>query len=153
MNNQWFTLLQYLIKAEEMNLNTQLVDKFAITMSSLCVAHCLVFPIFAVLMPSLFTLGLASESFHFWMVIAVIPTSIYALALGCKKHAQKSVFFIGALGLSFLLLAVILGGDVLGEFGEKGFTIVGSLLIAFSHVKNFKLCRELDDCKCSSSKE
>jgi hypothetical protein len=136
-----------------MNLNTQLVDKFAITLSSLCVAHCLVFPIFAVLLPSMITLGLASESFHFWMVVAVIPSSIYALALGCKKHNQVSVFIIGALGLSCLLLAVVLGGAMLGEAGEKGLTVLGSLLIAFSHIKNFKLCRKVDDCKCSGSKE
>ncbi len=131
-----------------MNLKSQTVDKFAIFVSSLCVAHCLVFPILAVLMPSFITLGLESESMHFWMIITVIPSSIYALALGCKKHANTSVFLIGVLGLSCLLLAFALGGDVLGETGEKMLTVIGAIIIAFSHFKNFKLCQHKDDCEC-----
>ncbi|WP_426370338.1 MerC domain-containing protein [Pseudocolwellia sp. HL-MZ7] len=131
-----------------MNVNSQLVDKFAIAISSLCVAHCLIFPILAVLIPSFITLGLESESMHFWMIITVIPSSIYSLALGCKKHAKISVFLIGALGLSCLLLAFALGGSILGETGEKALTVIGAIIIAISHVKNFKLCQKADDCKC-----
>jgi hypothetical protein len=136
-----------------MNLNTQLVDRFAIVISSLCVAHCLIFPVLAVLAPSVITLGLKSESFHLWMIVAVIPSSIYALALGCKKHAQKSVFIIGALGLTSLLLAITLGHDILHESGEKALTIVGALLITFAHIRNFKLCKHQDNCGCKSSSQ
>ena len=131
-----------------MNLNSQLVDKFSIAISSLCVAHCLVFPILVVLIPSFATLGLGSETMHFWMIVTVIPSSIYALALGCKKHAKVSVFLIGALGLSSLLLAFVLGGNILGETGEKALTVLGAAIIALAHVRNYKLCQKADDCKC-----
>lgn len=131
-----------------MNSNTQFIDKLAITISSLCVAHCLVFPILAVMAPSFITLGLSSENFHFWMIIAVIPSSIYALALGCKQHGEKSIFLTGMLGLSCLLFAFILGADLLSELGEKGITLVGALLIAFSHIRNFKLCKHSTNCGC-----
>lgn len=134
-----------------MNSNTQLIDKLAITISSLCVAHCLIFPILAVIAPSFITLGLSSENFHFWMIISVIPSSIYALALGCKQHGKKSIFLIGMLGLSCLLFAFVLGADLLGESGEKGITLVGALLIAFSHVRNFKLCQNSNSCECLDS--
>ncbi len=134
-----------------MNINTQFLDKLAMSISGLCVAHCLIFPVLAVFIPSLVALGLTSEDFHFWMVISVIPSSILALALGCKKHSNLSVAILGALGLSALLLALTLGHDLLGEFGERGLTFTGAVLIALAHYKNFKLCREVDICKCSNS--
>ena len=136
-----------------MQLNTQKIDKFAILISSLCVAHCLIFPLLAVFAPSVITLGLSSENFHYWMVVAVIPSSLFALTLGCKKHANKTVLLIGALGLSCLLLAFALGGNVLGEWGEKSLTLMGAAIIAFSHIKNFKLCQSLKDSQNDSKSE
>lgn len=136
-----------------MNSNTQIVDKLAITISSLCVAHCLIFPILAVMAPSFLTLGLSSENFHLWMIIAVIPSSIYALALGCKQHGNKSILLTGFLGLSCLLLAFVMGGDLLSELGEKGMTIAGALLIAFSHIRNFKLCKHANSCECHDTQD
>lgn len=133
-----------------MNLNTQFVDKVAISISSLCVAHCLIFPLFVTILPSFIALGLVSESFHFWMIVSVVPSSIFALALGCKKHEQLNVFIIGVLGLSCLLLALVLGENMIGEMGEKSLTVLGALLIAAAHVKNFKLCRHQDNCGCKS---
>lgn len=136
-----------------MNLTTQLVDKTAIAISSLCVAHCLIFPLLAVMIPSFVALGLTSESFHFWMVVSVLPTSIYALTMGCKKHGKTSLMIIGLLGLCFLLSALLFGHDLLGEWGEKALTLAGALTIAFAHVKNFKLCQQHANCHCDGSKE
>lgn len=133
-----------------MNINTQLLDKLAMSISGLCVAHCLIFPVLAVFIPSLVALGLTSEDFHFWMVISVIPSSLLALSLGCKKHSKFSVGILGALGLSSLLIALALGHDLLGEFGEKGLTLAGAILIAIAHYNNFKLCREVDACHCAT---
>ncbi len=134
-----------------MNLNALIIDRLSITLSSLCVAHCLVFPLLAVLAPNVITLGLASEDVHFWLVLIVIPSSVLALALGCKKHAKLSVFLTGTLGLTCLLLTFYLGGAILGEFGEKALTVVGSLIIAFAHIQNFKLCKKQDNCGCSGA--
>lgn len=134
-----------------MNLNTVFFDKVAISLSSLCIAHCLVFPILATLVPSFLALGLNTESFHFWMVISVIPTSIYALSFGCKKHDQTSPFIIGLIGLSCLILAFVLGVDSLTEIGERLLTTLGALIITYAHVKNFKLCQRHVKCNCSNN--
>lgn len=136
-----------------MNLNTAFIDKIAISLSSLCMAHCLIFPLLASLLPSFLALGLHTETFHLLMVVSVIPTSIYALSLGCKKHAQASVFFIGLTGLCCLILAFALGSSVLTEAGEKALTLTGALIIAIAHVKNFKLCQQHEKCACPSSKK
>jgi len=128
-------------------------DKIAISLSFLCVLHCLTVPLLVALLPSLTVLALDREAFHFWMVIAVIPISLYALTLGCKKHKKLSVILIGLLGLSALIAAVIFGENQLGEAGEKLLTVIGSTLIAFSHFKNFTLCRKLEQCPCPSNKD
>jgi len=136
-----------------MNLNTVFSDKVAITLSSLCIAHCLIFPILVTLIPSFSGLGLNTETFHFWMVVSVIPTSIYALSLGCKMHNQTSIFIIGVVGLSCLVIAYVLGAGLLSEMGEKSLTTLGALIISYAHIKNFTLCQHHDKCGCSKSKK
>jgi len=75
------------------------------------------------------------------------PISLFALGLGYKNHGTISFFVTGILGLAILILAVILE-NFIGESGERGFTVVGSLILAFSHYKNHKVCKELDCSEC-----
>lgn len=100
-------------------------------------------------MPSVAALGLTDEAFHFWMLAAVIPTSLYALTLGCKSHKRYRVLTIGILGLACLLLAIT-GEHVFGAYallGEKALTLIGSILLIVGHVLNFSLCKQQDH-KC-----
>ncbi|KZX58736.1 hypothetical protein A3709_17180 [Halioglobus sp. HI00S01] len=125
-----------------------IADKAAIGLSLLCAVHCLAVPLLVVLVPSLATIGLADESFHTWMILAVIPTSAIALTLGCRKHRHLGVAYTGIAGLVLLCLTPILGHDTLGELGEKALTLAGATLIALSHIKNFQLCQEGESCEC-----
>ncbi len=127
-------------------------DKIAISLSTLCVIHCLSLPLLVALLPSFTLLSIHGEAFHFWMVVAVIPISIFALQMGCKKHKNLTIGLIGLAGLTMLLLAVMFGESHLGEIGEKGLTTLGAILIALSHVKNYRLCRKLDHCPCPEQK-
>ncbi len=117
-------------------------DKAAIGLSLLCAAHCLALPLLLVLVPSLTALQLDNEAFHMWMVFAVIPTSTYALTIGCKQHKRYRLLILGLLGLSCLILAVALGEALLGEIGEKALTVVGAGFIAYGHYKNYRLCQQ-----------
>lgn len=119
-----------------------LTDKLAIGLSWLCVMHCLALPIILILLPSLTVLGLEDESFHFWMLVAVLPTSLYALFIGCKQHQQHRLLAVGLGGLLVLLLAFFFGHDWLGEYGEKGLTVVGAMMVAYSHRRNYRLCQQ-----------
>ena len=123
-------------------------DKAAISLSFLCLAHCLILPLLLVTLPSLTVLNLDNELFHAGMVVLVIPTSLYALGLGCKKHQRYKLLAAGFAGLALLIGAVI-SEELIGEFGEKALTIAGSTLIAFGHYRNYQLCRQADDnCSC-----
>lgn len=135
-----------------MKFSTLTADKLAVSFSTVCAIHCLATPFLVALLPSLAALPLEAESFHLWMVIAVLPTSVYALTLGCKKHKQRSVLRIGIVGLVFLISALAFGESFLGEWGEKGLTVLGAIIIAFAHFKNFRLCQEKEKCPCPNSK-
>ncbi len=127
-----------------------LSDKAAISLSLLCAFHCLALPLLLVLLPSMASLQLDNEAFHFWMILAVLPTSIYALTLGCKQHKRTYLLVLGAVGLALLLSAVLLPESLFGERGEKIFTLLGAGLISIAHFKNYRLCRQNKGCKCPS---
>ena len=130
-----------------MILNKFRIDGLAISLSFLCVVHCLFVPSFIILAPSFLTFSFNNELTHYLILILAIPISLYALISGYKAHKKISFLFFGLLGLSILLIAVLSGEVIFGEFGEKGLTLLGSIIVVFAHFKNLKVCRELE-CNC-----
>lgn len=126
--------------------NTSL-DKVAIGLSLLCTAHCLLLPVALVMLPALATTMLGGERFHFYLLIAVIPTSLYALTMGCRQHQNFNVLKIGLPGIVVLALVALLGHDLLGEQGEKLATLLATALVAVGHIRNHSLCRQ-QQCVC-----
>ena len=125
-----------------MKLAISSADKIAISLSSLCVIHCFATPLLLVLLPATMLVNINPEAFHFWMVLAVIPTSIYALTLGCIRHRRLYIALYAVVGLATLLASVILGEHYLGEIGEKIVTVIGAGIIAYAHYQNFTLCKD-----------
>lgn len=119
------------------------LDKLAISISSLCIVHCLLLPIGIVLIPSLGLQMLEDEAFHQMLVVAVLLTSCSALFMGCRRHKVWRVLGWGMSGLLLLVGAVLFGHDF-GELFEKGLTLVGSLFVIVGHVQNYRLCKQLE---------
>lgn len=135
-------------------INLQAItDKTAISLSLLCAIHCLALPIIVALLPSVAAMVFEDEAFHFWMVVAVIPTSAIALTMGCKQHKRYPVLFIGVVGLCILAVAAFLGEERLDELGEKALTLAGAALIALGHVWNYRLCRRRANCDCPQTEQ
>ena len=126
------------------------MDKAAIGLSLVCVVHCLLTPLAVVMIPALGATFLEDESFHYAILYLVLPTSLVALGLGCRKHGRMEILLMGLLGLSILCLILLVGEEVIGEMGEKVSTVTGSAIIAYAHIRNFKLCRKNE---CSPPKE
>jgi len=125
-------------------------DKAAIGLSLVCAVHCLLLPLVLVILPTLAASTSSDERFHQWMLMAVLPTSLLALAMGCRRHRNMSVMAMGLPGLAILTLAAFLGHDWLGESGEKIASLLGASLIAFGHFRNHTLCRRLQ-CDCDAN--
>ena len=126
------------------------IDGLAISLSFLCAVHCLFMPSFIILAPSLLSISFDNEFIHYLILALAIPISIFALSAGYKAHKSLSMIFIGFLGLSILLSAVLFGNNLFGEIGEKGLTLFGSVIVASAHYRNLKVCKELD-CDCHDS--
>lgn len=124
-----------------------LADKTAISLSFICAVHCLAMPLIFLLLPSLAVIYFDNETAHLLMLFAVLPVSIFALTMGCKKHKDIFVFILGAVGLAILVTAVLLGHDALGELVEKALILSGATIIALSHIRNHALCQR-SDCDC-----
>jgi len=80
-------------------------------------------------------------------LLAATPISLFALILGYKNHKIFSVLLIGMMGLFTLIFALLLGESAIGESGEKLMTLMGSILVSYSHFRNHQICKSLD-CSC-----
>ena len=127
------------------------LDKIGIFLSSICLLHCLVTPIAITLTPILSLNSFVEETlFHQLMLWLVLPTSCIALFIGCRKHRDLLIACTGILGMLILIIVAFYGHDVFGRSGEKIATSVGGVILAFSHILNYRACQartcEADDC-------
>ena len=129
-------------------MNTQVkADKLSITLSLACMIHCLLMPSFLILTSGFLALSIDNELIHRVFLIIVLPVSLYALITGYQNHKILSYLYLGISGLWLLFFAVFFGEGVFGEVTEKSLTLIGSIIVATSHYKNYKACKELA-CEC-----
>ncbi len=125
------------------------VDKAAMSLSLLCAAHCLALPFLVTLLPVVAALNFDDDTFHLWLLLGVIPTSVIALTIGCRKHKNVNIILLGVLGVGVLMVAALPGYATLGEWGERVVTVIGATIIAIAHFFNHRLCRRAN-CECHS---
>ncbi|WP_158966216.1 MerC domain-containing protein [Paraglaciecola sp. L3A3] len=122
-------------------------DRSAITLSTLCMIHCLVLPIILILLPTLTSIAIFSdERFHTWLLYGVLPISAFAVVSGYFHHRNWFVVLITSMGMSILLLVAFLGHAVFGDTGEVAMSVIGSILVAYGHIRNFKSRKLLSQC-------
>ena len=129
-------------------IKTQLrSDQAAMTLSIACLVHCFFAPSVLILGSGYLAVNLGDELVHKFIVLIAVPVSILALYLGYKNHKVSTFIPSAALGLALLIFAVTFGESLWGELGEKGLTLVGSFLVAYSHFRNYQVCKAID-CNC-----
>jgi type IV secretory pathway VirB2 component (pilin) len=117
------------------------LDRIAVGMSLLCAVHCVLLPFALIALPALSATLTGDEAFHRLLLIGVIPTSVIALSMGCRKHGSWRTLLCGFFGLAILVAAAFFGHDLVGETGEKVATVLGASVIALSHFQNLRLCK------------
>ena len=130
--------------ANQVSSANLMLDKAAIGLSTLCAIHCLFLPVALTMLPSLALVPVGKESFHLLLICFVLPTSIIALTLGCRRHKERRMLVWGGAGLIVLAATAALGHDFLGEVLEKSATVLGTILVATAHFINYRCCRTLD---------
>jgi hypothetical protein len=115
------------------------LDGAAATLSSLCLLHCLLFPLGLGLAPMLS--GLSGDVLHgpvwvHWgLLVLAAPVSVYALWRGMEVHGDGRPWKLALLGF-VLMAAGALSHDIGGQ--EQILTVLGGLVVALSHWRNWK---------------
>ena len=143
------------------------LDKLAVSMAAVCAVHCLLTPVLVVMLPIVATSFFVHQDFHLWMLFLVIPTTSLAIFMGCRKHKDKWVAALSAIGLGVLIFALVYerqhtaahnaatDGSVhvcehcVRDLSEGPVPLqaaawintLGGLFLASGHVRNFRLCR------------
>ena len=132
-------------------LKTQMnSDKVAVTLSTACVLHCFFAPSFIILTSGFLSISIDNEFVHYLILLLAVPISSFALYLGWKNHKNTSFLPFGIIGLLALVTAVLMGEAMLGEAGERAITLLGSLLVAYSHYRNHQECKAVECDSCHS---
>jgi uncharacterized membrane protein len=114
------------------------LDRVAIGLSSFCALHCLVTPVAVILFPALSACVCSDRMFHLLLLTFVVPSSIIALTLGCRRHRDAWVLGFGVIGLTLLLTTAAIGHV---ELWERPMMFGATALIVAAHARNYHLCR------------
>lgn len=113
------------------------LDRIAILLSGICLAHCLAIPVTLLLLPAVGTLLFGThEAFHWFLLAVGYPTSIIALLIGYRRHRAPGAIVLGSVGLSLMLLGVT---HWLGDTGEIVATVMGAIVLTVAHIQNMRL--------------
>jgi len=113
---------------------TDWLDGAAVTLSALCLAHCLALPFVIAGLPLL--AQYAEGHLHAQMLVIILPMSILAIGLGFRRHRNLRIVLCGALGMLLLVIGATVAHAQLGLTADRLFTIAGSLVLATAHFFN-----------------
>lgn len=108
-------------------------DKFGNFVSLLCLIHCTVLPLIAMVLPlSVFL----DEAVHVWLFIALLPAAIFGAWSGLRHHGDGKPSLLLAAGLALVGAAAFVPMNTAAEIA---LTIPGSLLLIAGHTLNRRL--------------
>ena len=115
-------------------LTSDWLDGAAVTLSALCLVHCLALPLVVAGLP--FLSQFSESHLHAQALIIVLPLSIVALAIGYRRHTSLRIIAGGAVGMALLVIGATFAHGQLGLTADRVFTISGSLILATAHFFN-----------------
>lgn len=121
-----------------------ILDKTAVTLSGLCLLHCLAFPLVLVVLP--FLSEIPVDHLHAQMLILVIPISVFAFVSGYRRHRNFRVVVSGAVGMVVLAIGGTVAHYRYGLTADRVLTIAGALILAVTHYFNSRLSRHRPMC-------
>ena len=123
-------------------------DFCGMTLSILCVIHCIAMPILLFLVPTFAVTYLGEDEwFHQIALVVIAIAAILAFVPGFKLHKKLSPILWFAGGIFFLLFSAFFAHDLIGHEYEPIVAIMGSILLVRAHYMNHKLCNHCHDHK------
>jgi hypothetical protein len=111
-------------------------DRLGIAFSSACVIHCLLVAFFPLFFPT-FSLFTHLNWVHILVGVVILFTSPLAFIPGYRRHGLTWIIGVAFSGLMLILLGVLLEGHTTDQISH-GVSIMGSVILVFSHAKNLQ---------------
>jgi hypothetical protein len=143
-------------------MHKRLFDKLGITLSFICIIHCMALPFMVMALPALRTYT-ESEGFHTLMVFLVTLTAGLAFIPGYLRHKDKKLIVLVITSLVLIVLGIVLGHELgidpghthddghdhmnFGVLAERIVTTIGSILLIYCHFRNIKHKGHCDHCE------
>jgi hypothetical protein len=112
--------------------DNSLGDGLAVSLSALCLAHCLLLPVLAGVIP-LFSTVVHTPWIHAVLFATAAPLSIWVLGKGWQLHRQIVPVAAGTAGLVLLALGMMHSAHLPSE---RLASVSGALLLALAHGTN-----------------
>lgn len=117
------------------NKRTDVIEGAAVSVSLLCLVHCLALPFLLLLLPGVIGLFARSAAFHYAALAFVAPAAFAAFWLGYRRHRARRPAILGLAGVGCLIVALLPG---IGKGAELWITVVGSLSLIAGHTMNWR---------------
>lgn len=118
---------------------SSVLDQVAVALSGICLLHCLLLPFAVAVLP--FLGQFSDDHLHVEMLVVVVPVSVIALYLGFRRHGHVGIVALGLVGLSLLAVGGTIAHALYGLLADRTLTVAGSLILAVTHYRNFRLSR------------
>ena len=119
------------------------LDRIAISLSAVCIVHCLAVPLVVVLLPVAALSFGGDTHFHAVMLWLVVPVSVAGLVMGYRVHYRAGIVALGVLGIAIVSIAAIVGHAQWSVSTEIMVSVAGSVLLASAHWRNFAIVRKV----------
>lgn len=116
------------------------LDRLAIGLSGLCLAHCLASAVLLTLVASAGSV-LLHPAFHEIGLTLAMALAAIGLGRGVLQHGYALPAWIGSLGLGVMAGALSLPHEGHAAHGEIIFSIIGVLIVALGHDLNRRAAR------------
>jgi len=116
------------------------LDIAGISLSVICVAHCLFFPAAAaaapLLTPAVSDLIGVGHEWHLVLLLVAAPISLFGLGWGVRAtQGGRTLWILGIAGLALMALGA---SHLFGELAETVLTLTGVTVLAYAHFQNWQ---------------
>ena len=115
---------------------SSLLDRSAMTLSGLCLVHCLAGSLLLTVFAS--GGGWFGHDVHFYGLALALPLAAYALWRGVAIHHRLGVALLGATGIALMAASLFIGH---GGAGEVLVSVAGVSLLGLAHWWNLRAAR------------
>lgn len=125
-------------------------DRAGVTLSALCMLHCAAVPLAAISLPA-FGATLAQHEWVHPLLAAILSAiAVAAFVPGYRRHRDKRIPPLAALGLALVICAA--AGTGLSEGTEIALTLLGGAALVLAHLLNRSFCRRCRICSDAAAR-